>query len=172
MLLAKQAKTGIRSKQKRLPLHEAAAYGSLDVYKLLESKTFTDSTGVLHLSTLNPDQSVFEHLMKSATAATVSDPYPLEPFGTPLHYAVRGAPESTIKKLLSVSTSVSPLDKEGRTPLLVAVRSRQYSAARLLLEAGADPTQTDGFGVSVLSEADALNDPRMKDILVRRLRTD
>lgn len=168
MLLAKNAKTGIKSKQQRLPLHEAAHYAPLSSFKLLEAKTFVDSTGILHLSTLNPDSSVLKYLMASKPDSSLTTPYPHPPYGSVLHFAARGGTEETLKQLLLRTTSLSPLDKEGRTPLHVAVRAKHYAAVRVLLEAGASAYEKDTFGVSVFDEVKALNDQRMADLVNKR----
>jgi ankyrin repeat protein len=168
MLLAKNAKTNIRSKNHRLALHEGAAYGSLDVFKKLEAKTFVDQTGVVHLASLNSDLSVLQYLLSKKPSPSMDTPFPHPPYGTVLHFAARGASESALKSLLALTWNLSPFDKEGKTPLHVAVRSKHYAAARLLMEAGANPNEKDTFGVSVLDEIQAIGDQRMKDIAARR----
>jgi hypothetical protein len=60
---------------------------------------------------------------------------------TPLHYAASGGHLPVIQYLLDNNAYIDAQSPNGTTPLMMAARQKQISAARLLVEAGADPTQ-------------------------------
>lgn len=63
------------------------------------------------------------------------------PGWTPLHYAAAGGHLAVIQYLLDKNAYIDAQSPNGTTPLMMAARQKQISAARLLVEAGADPTQ-------------------------------
>lgn len=59
--------------------------------------------------------------------------------------------------LIQAGANVNVKDKDGKTPLMVAVLNNHESLVRLLLAKGADLTVTNEYGVGILQMAKALN---------------
>ncbi len=70
------------------------------------------------------------------------------PGWTPLHYAASGGHLPVIQYLLDNNAYIDAQSPNGTTPLMMAARQKQTSAAHLLVEAGADPTQHNEAGLS------------------------
>lgn len=65
---------------------------------------------------------------------------PNKPGWTPLHYAAAGGHIDVIRLLLENAAFIDAESPNGTTPLMMAVRQKQPTVARLLVDEGADPT--------------------------------
>ena len=87
--------------------------------------------------------------------------YPVNAFDdlsfTPLHYAVRGEHLEVAKYLLSVGADVNAHEeaKIGNTPLREIADNCSFEMAKLLIEAGADPTIPGWMQLTALHKAKA-----------------
>ena len=74
--------------------------------------------------------------------------------GTPnLWLAAHQGDIDTLERLLAAGAAIEEFSPRGTTPLIYALRNRQYEAAERLLERGANPSQTTREGFSPLSYA-------------------
>lgn len=74
--------------------------------------------------------------------------------GTPnLWLAAYQGDTDSLERLLTAGAAIGELSPRGTTPLIYALRNRQFAAAKLLLERGANPSQTTREGFSPLSYA-------------------
>ncbi|XP_038137296.1 myotrophin [Cyprinodon tularosa] len=82
----------------------------------------------------------------------------LESGGKPIHVAADFGQSELIDYLLSKGADINALDKHGFTPLLLACFEDHYSAAKLLIEKGADKNQKapDGTAPRDASSADVI----------------
>ena len=70
---------------------------------------------------------------------------------TSLHFAAGDGRRDVINVLLRAGAKVDiPCEGGGGTPLYIAIQMGQLTSARLLVEAGANPTLTDNFGNTLL----------------------
>ena len=99
------------------------------------------------------------------------DPNGFDQIGnTPLHYAAQGEHFEVVAALLSRGAQVNALDesKIGCTPLSHVAQTCSLKMAKLLLDAGADPTLSCGLSGSAIEHAKNRNrgeGPRVYEIL-------
>ena len=73
---------------------------------------------------------------------------------TPIHIAVQNsAPNKTLTALIDAGYPADRRNRDGATPLLLAVKQDKKEAVRTILEKGADPFVTDNASESALSYA-------------------
>jgi ankyrin repeat protein len=74
---------------------------------------------------------------------------------TPLHHAAKGEFFALTTYLLSVGADINAHDEEniGETPLGAVAASCSYEMAKLLVDAGANPTITGWMGLTALDRA-------------------
>lgn len=77
------------------------------------------------------------------------------PGWTPLHYAAAGGHVPVIAFLLDENAYIDAQSPNRTTPLMMAARQKHTNAVRVLIEAGADPTQRNeaGYGAAEYMEA-------------------
>src|SRR5690606_36397380 len=77
------------------------------------------------------------------------------PGWTPLHYAAAGGHVPVIAFLLDENAYIDAQSPNRTTPLMMAARQKHTNAVRVLVEAGADPTQRNeaGYGAAEYMEA-------------------
>ncbi len=158
-----------------------ATYGvSSEVFMYLSERgvidwqrIFSNGESMLHRAACgDPDQ--VELLLKRGLAVDQQG------YGgwTPLHRASLrlGRSKQTIELLLAAGADVDARDDNGNTPLLLLLRAdhwRRANAARLLLEAGADPLAFGGNGLSAYEYALFEEDPEeraeLMEIFARHL---
>ena len=82
-------------------------------------------------------------------------------------YAMRnGATRAAIGELLRMRASANASDKDGETPLLVAVRPSDNATVQLLCWAGVAPNISDLFGETALMEAAGIGNTDLCQILL------
>ena len=90
------------------------------------------------------------------------------PTGNRLHNAITAGELKTITALLSEKKLLTEIDTSGLPPLLLAVSMDNNTVAKLLIEAGAEPTQTDIRGNSPLHLAAQRNNRELIQLLLER----
>ena len=89
--------------------------------------------------------------------------------GSPVFAAAKQGDRQLIKDLklhgANLDAASAERGMQGETPLLYAVSSRELSAARLLIEAGADVKHRNESGTTALIEAAALGGPEAVDFV-------
>lgn len=70
-----------------------------------------------------------------------------------LSFAARAGDVETIKVMLDAGVDVNLVDGENTTPVVIALMNKEYTAAKYLLERGADPNLADNFGRAALFAA-------------------
>ncbi len=80
---------------------------------------------------------------------------------TPLHYAATNGHVSMIQLLVDHAAYVDATSPNGTTPIMMAARFNHRPAAAALIEAGADPTQSNQSG---LTARDYANQNNNKDL--------
>lgn len=94
-------------------------------------------------------------------------PAPL-PAGNRLHKAIKDGDLATLKTVASEKTPLHEIDTAGLTPLILAIALDNDDAARLLLEAGADPAQKDTRGNTPLHTAAQRNNRNILTLLLTK----
>ncbi|KAF5664496.1 ankyrin protein [Fusarium heterosporum] len=129
------------------PLHATALHGLADLAKLLmKDNSFTIAVnGIrtpLHMAIENGKDSMVEMFLDAKFTQSVD-----EKGRTPLHLALECADELAVIQLFSVGADVNLCEKDGRTPLFIAIENNWEDIAPQLSEM-ADPSVTmpDGRG--------------------------
>ncbi|XP_074088285.1 fibronectin type 3 and ankyrin repeat domains protein 1 isoform X2 [Macrotis lagotis] len=143
--------------------------GHLDVVKYLrahgaswEAQDLGGCTA-LHWAADGGHTDIIEWMITDGCKIDVTDTYS---GWTPLMRvsAVSGNKE-VASLLIEAGADVNVKDKDGKTPLMVAVLNNHEELVQLLLEQGADPSVTNEFGKSVLEMAQVFNRQNMIAIL-------
>ncbi|MDB2592412.1 ankyrin repeat domain-containing protein [Gammaproteobacteria bacterium] len=79
---------------------------------------------------------------------------------TALHYMCRAGQTSAIEAIIKKGAHVDVQDKDGRTPLIVAIKYRQYDVIQLLVKYGCDLTKRNNKGESAHDLAQAADGGR------------
>jgi ankyrin repeat protein len=85
---------------------------------------------------------------------------------TPLHHAAKGEFFALTNYLLSIGADVNAHDEEhiGETPLGAVAASCSYDMAKLLVDAGANPTITGWMGLTALYHAKERKKPEGQQV--------
>jgi ankyrin repeat protein len=70
-----------------------------------------------------------------------------------IHWAAQQGSMDVLPILIEAQSPIDPTNRDGMTPLMMAARGGQTSAARLLLAKGADPRKQDFTGRDALGWA-------------------
>lgn len=89
-----------------------------------------------------------------------------KPGWTPLHYAASNGHLPVIALLLDHHAYIDATSPNGTTPLMMAARYGSFAAAKLLLEAGADPSLKNDLGMSAVDFARAVDRADVIELIV------
>ncbi|MGV3721491.1 MAG: ankyrin repeat domain-containing protein [Actinomycetota bacterium] len=105
----------------------------------------------LHTAAHNGDRAEVQRLLAEAMPVDAFDELNM----TPLHYAAKGGHIEIIGLLLAAGADVNAHDAQaiGETPLGAVAANCSYEVAKLLIEAGADPTIPGWMGLTALYRA-------------------
>ncbi|XP_076249722.1 uncharacterized protein LOC143189018 [Calliopsis andreniformis] len=151
-LLAAGADPSLKNDRGETPLHECLECGALNTAFLLISHT---PTGImsrygetpLHIASRKNYADMVAKLLEHGEDPSVQD----AGGNTPLHLAsARGFHQTVSLLVTSPLAQLEKLNTEGLTALQVAAESGFVNAVRLLLKAGADPSQTIHYCTTTL----------------------
>ncbi|WP_315601014.1 ankyrin repeat domain-containing protein [Treponema socranskii] len=170
-LLANGAHTSAQDITGATPLHEAVRYGDIDIAKaLLESGADVnaeDNLGKTPVMLVIPEdkrEAMYSLLIEHAADVAKKDAYG----DTVLHTAtMTSLAPSILELLVAGGADVNARNKDGVSPLLIAVQKRNLSHVKFYAERGADINAADKAGNTPLSLA--LKDGQaMLEMLVNR----
>lgn len=151
-LLAAGADTALKNDRGETALHESLECGALNTATLLIQHTPTGITSrygetPLHIASRKNYIDVVTKLLEHGEDPSMQD----AGGNTPLHLASARGFHQTVSLL--VTSPLAQLEKsnvDGLTALQVAAESGFVNAIRILLKAGADPSQTMHFCATIL----------------------
>ena len=170
-LLANGAHTSAQDITGATPLHEAVRYGDIDIAKaLLESGADVnaeDNLGKTPVMLVIPEdkrEAMYRLLIEHAADVAKKDAYG----DTVLHTAtMTSLAPSILELLVAGGADVNARNKDGVSPLLIAVQKRNFAHVKFYAERGADINSADKAGNTPLSLA--LKDGQaMLEMLVNR----
>ena len=170
-LLANGAHTSAQDITGATPLHEAVRYGDIDIAKaLLESGADVnaeDNLGKTPVMLVIPEdkrEAMYRILIEHAADVAKKDAYG----DTVLHTAtMTSLAPSILELLVAGGADVNARNKDGVSPLLIAVQKRNFAHVKFYAERGADINSADKAGTTPLSLA--LKDGQaMLEMLVNR----
>ena len=170
-LLANGAHTSAQDITGATPLHEAVRYGDIDIAKaLLESGADVnaeDNLGKTPVMLVIPEdkrEAMYSLLIEHAADVAKKDAYG----DTVLHTAtMTSLAPSILELLVAGGADVNARNKDGVSPLLIAVQKRNFAHVKFYAERGADINAADKAGNTPLSLA--LKDGQaMLEMLVNR----
>ena len=170
-LLANGAHTSAQDITGATPLHEAVRYGDTDIAKaLLESGADVnaeDNLGKTPVMLVIPEdkrEAMYRILIEHAADVAKKDAYG----DTVLHTAtMTSLTPSILELLVAGGADVNARNKDGVSPLLIAVQKRNFAHVKFYAERGADINSADKAGTTPLSLA--LQDGQaMLEMLVNR----
>lgn len=170
-LLANGAHTSAQDITGATPLHEAVRYGDIDIAKaLLESGADVnaeDNLGKTPVMLVIPEdkrEAMYRILIEHAADVAKKDAYG----DTVLHTAtMTSLTPSILELLVAGGADVNARNKDGVSPLLIAVQKRNFAHVKFYAERGADINSADKAGTTPLSLA--LKDGQaMLEMLVNR----
>lgn len=95
-----------------------------------------------------------EHETKMPKLSAASSVSPMARGGmTAISFAAREGDVQTLKVMLDAGVDINIVDGEKTSPLVTALMNKQYTAAKYLLDRGADPNVADTFGRAALYAA-------------------
>lgn len=95
-----------------------------------------------------------EHETKMPKLSAASSVTPMARGGlTAISFAAREGDVLTLKTMLDAGVDINIVDGEKTSPLVTALMNKQYTAAKFLLDRGADPNIADTFGRAALYAA-------------------
>lgn len=170
-LLANGAHTSAQDITGATPLHEAVRYGDIDIAKaLLESGADVnaeDNLGKTPVMLVIPEdkrEAMYRILIEHAADVAKKDAYG----DTVLHTAtMTSLTPSILELLVAGGADVNARNKDGVSPLLIAVQKRNFAHIKFYAERGADINSADKAGDTPLTLA--LKDGQaMLEMLVNR----
>ncbi len=156
-LLECDADTGVQDSSGATPLHEAIRYGNIEIAKALlnsgadvNAKDNLGKTPVMLILPKDKLAELYKLLITYRADLSQKDMYGDSVLHTAAMQAVDG---TTIILLISGGADVDARNKEGVTPLAIAVQKGNTENVRLLTAAGANIHTQDTNGMSPLSVA-------------------
>lgn len=144
--------TALKNDRGETALHESLECGALNVAIMLIPHTTTGITSrygetPLHIASRKNYVSVVMKLLERGEDPSVQD----AGGNTPLHLAsARGFHETVSLLVTSPLAQLEKVNIDGLTALQVATESGFVNAVRILLKAGADPSQTANYCTTIL----------------------
>jgi len=158
LLLSKGADANIPSEAGVFPVYEAAAAGSLACFKALAGKTRPEHMWLaLHFACLAEDDAVLRHLLDAGDVQALSRRSPLHGQLLPVQLAASNQHAASLRSIYPLVNDPNFRDPvaQNRSLLHFAVASGNPANVRFLLEKGADPEESDAFGVGLVELARA-----------------
>lgn len=130
---------------------------------VINARDITSGEGALHIVVKRGDETYLRYLLQKGADPNLRDGRG----NTPLLLAVAGGHAGLIPVLVAGKANVNLSNAAGETPLIRAVQRRDVAMTRALLQAGADPDQTDntaGLSARDYARRDARN-PALSKLL-------
>jgi ankyrin repeat protein len=108
---------------------------------IINTKQVTGGKGALHLLVSHSNSLFFQYLLQKGADPNIRD----SAGNTPLILAAQASREDLVQLLLTYKANINLGNSSGQTPLIIAVNNRDAGVARLLIDKGADPDQTDNL---------------------------
>lgn len=161
-LLENNASTSVQDSSGATPLHEAIRYGNLDIAKMLldagANVNAKDNLGKTPILLIIPKKRIYDtyNLLISYRA----DLKEKDMYGdTVLHTAAMLHVSTNVMRMLTLNgADINARNKEGVTPLEIAIQQNDVATTRLFTLYGADIHTQDTHGYSPLSLALAADD--------------
>ncbi len=156
-LLENNAQTDVQDSIGTTPLHEAVRYGNIEIVKMILSaganvnaKDNLGKTPILLAIPENKCVEIYKILLRFKANAAEKDMYG----DTALHTAtMTNVPVEVLKDLVDGGAEVNARNKEGVTPLLVALQNHNLDHVQFYSQNGADIHSQDNKGSSPLKIA-------------------
>lgn len=156
-LLENNAKVDIQDSIGTTPLHEAVRYGNVEIVKMIlnaggnvNAKDNLGKTPILLAIPQEKALEIYKTLLQFRADASVKDMYG----DTALHIAtMTNAPVQVLQELVSGGAEINDRNKEGVTPLLVALQNHNLAHVQFYASHGADIHSQDNSGNSPLKIA-------------------
>jgi ankyrin repeat protein len=149
-----------KSREGMSPLHAAVSNGNVEIAEFLLNQgakvNLRDYEKRTPLMMMDEDATpeMFDLLIRFSAKTAL--------FGKQknslLHYlATNGAPAEIVRRAVNYGLNVNAVNKEGKTPLMLAVQDGEYDIAKALIESGADVNirARDGRTVADLISAES-----------------
>ena len=161
-ILSENADTSVQDSAGSTPLHEAIRYGQLDIARMLldaganpNAKDNLGKTPIMLIIPKDKLRETYNLLVRYKADLNQADTYG----DTVLHTATMlKANSSIIQILTSNGADINARNKEGVTPLAIAIQSEDITTIRHLTDSGANIHTQDTKGKSPLSMAFEMND--------------
>ena len=156
-LLENNANTSVQDSSGATPLHEAIRYGNLEIAKMLldaganiNAKDNLGKTPIMLIIPRNIIEETYQLLIRYRADLNQADTYG----DTVLHTATMlHAGSNIIKNLTTNGADINARNKEGVTPLTIAIQSEDIQTIKYLTANGASIHTQDTHGKSPLSMA-------------------
>ena len=160
-LLENNANTAVQDSSGATPLHEAIRYGHLDIAKMLldaganiNAKDNLGKTPIMLIIPQNKINETYSLLIRYRADLNQADTYG----DTVLHTATMlRAGSQVIRTLTTNGADINARNKEGVTPLTIAIQSEDIQTIKYLTANGASIHTQDTHGKSPLSMAFEMN---------------
>lgn len=168
-LLENEAQTNVQDSTGTTPLHEAVRYGNLEIAKMIldaggnvNAKNNLGKTPILLAVPEIKCSETYRTLLQYRADATVKDMYG----DTALHTAtMTNVPPTVLQELINGGADINARNKEGVTPLLVALENHNQEHVQFYASHGADINSQDNRGNSPLKVALASKDNIIETII-------
>jgi len=119
------------------------------------------------LNSVNPPQKIAPPLRPKdpAKRQKVGPFFKITPTNNSLIYAAKNGTIETLKRLLHLNLDINYKNKNGNTPLIMAIKYKRYGNVKFLLAKGADKTIVNSAGLTPLELAKRLNAHRIIQLL-------